>query len=121
MSYVGFEAITTKFQYLIGIFKLQRFSWNTSSLQEWIETLQKKKRLIYMLTDKEFALLAFDKASGPVSKSIGGLCENDPEITWEELKKALVGRFAGERTALEAVRGLRELKKMGRETFMNLE
>ena len=64
---------------------------------------QQKRRLIYGLTGKELALLEFDKAIGLVSKFIGRLCMNDPEMIWKVLKKTLVDQFAGERIAIKAV------------------
>ena len=54
-----------------------------------------------------------------ISKHIWCLCKKDPEMTWEELRKVLVGWFTNERTATEAICGLMRLEQM-RETSMDL-
>ena len=93
---MGKIAIAKGFQRLIGsLFNVQTYKGDPSGFQDWLEALQKKKFPLG-LTDQVLVMLAYDRSAGPVSKLIWGLCEQDPLITWEELKKALMGRFSSE-------------------------
>ena len=65
-------------------------------------------------------LLADEAASRPFSKFIGALYRENSQITLDELKGALIRRYASERTAIEAVRKLFRIKLKVGETLVGL-
>lgn len=68
-------------------------------------TIIGKRQRIYELFEKT-VYLVYDEAEGPVSEFIGGHLARDPQLTWTELEGLLVGEYADEGTAVEAMRSL---------------
>ena len=53
--------------------------------------------------------MGFDAVMGSVSRYIETIYTNSPRITWEELRKRFDERYAGELTAIEAMRSLAKI------------
>ena len=81
--------IAMGFRKLIGGMRLPLVKGDPTELQEWIQSIQ-KKQVIYGLSDREIVLLAYEAATGQVSKYVGGFYREDPALTWTELKSALI-------------------------------
>ena len=65
-------------------------------------------------------LLAFETAVGAPSDFIEKRMEKSPGLTWAELKEELQTEYAGEPSALEAMRSLAEVKQKQGETLVEL-
>ena len=65
-------------------------------------------------------LLAYETAAGAPSDFFEKNKEESPEITWAELREKLETEYAGEPSALEAMRSLAGLKQKEGETLVEL-
>ena len=84
-------------------------------MNEWIKAIE-KKRLVYGQTDKEIILLAFETAVGAPSDFIQKRMLEGPGLTWAQMKEELQTEYAGEPSALEAMRSLAEVRQKEDET-----
>ena len=86
--------ITIGFLGLIGGMRLPSFKGDSTELQEWIQSIQKKE-VIYGLSDQEMVLLVYEAAAGPVSKYVGGLYRESSALTQTLLSKYFRNQFPG--------------------------
>ena len=113
------EGVSKQFISLLLNIRITFFRGDSLKLNEWIKAIE-KKRLVYGLTDKEMILLAFETVVGAPSDFIQKRMLEGPGLTWAQMKEELQTEYAGEPSALEAMRSLAEVKQKEGETLVEL-
>lgn len=88
-------------------------------LNDWLKAIRKKK-IVYNLSERELVLLAFETAEGLVSDFIDKELSEDPGITWTQLQEKLKMEYAGEPSAIQAMRSLGQVRQREGESFAEL-
>ena len=119
MEETHIEGVSKQFVSLLLNIRIKPFGGDPLELNEWMKAIDKKK-LIYGLTDKEIILLAFETAIRAPSDFIQKKMMEGPGLTWAQLREELQAEYAGEPSALEAMRSLAEVRQRENETLVEL-
>ena len=116
---IQLEGVSKQFISLLLNIRITFFRGDPLNLNEWIKAIE-LKRLVYGQTDKEMILLAFEKAVGAPSDFIQKRMLEGPGLTWAQMKEELQTEYAGEPSALEAMRSLAKVKQKEGEALIEL-
>ncbi len=94
--------------------RLPTFS-EKGKVTDWIQEMD-KCRSIYELTDSDTCQLAWEKTSGTVSRLVGRKLQENPRLTWTELKELLeteYGTVVDRQQAFINLTGVRQQREEG--------
>ena len=119
MEETHIEGVSKQFVSLLLNIRIKPFGGDPLELNEWMKAIEKKK-LIYGLTDREIILLAFETAIRAPSNFIQKKMLEGPGLTRAQMREELQAEYAGEPSALEAMRSLAEVRQKEDETLVEL-
>lgn len=96
---------------MLGGSRVPAFEVNPKDLKDWLASLE-KGWLIYELSNREMVYIGFNAAVGTVSDFIGDHLVRGPHLTWKVLEELLIGEYADEGTAIEAIRSFMKLVQL---------